>query len=81
MGMTAANRYTFEVEPHATKGQIRQAVEQTFGVNVLKVTTLKTAGKTHRVGRLRHTVKTAGKKKAIVQLKQGQKIEVFETKS
>jgi len=81
MAKTASGRYTFEVAPHVTKGQIKQAVEETFGVKVLGVKTLKVAGKTHRVGRFRRKVITNIRKKAIVQLKEGQKIEVFETKS
>lgn len=81
MAKTAAGDYTFEVEPRSTKRQIKQAVEETFGVKVLGVNTIKVAGKTRRAGRLRRQVKTNDRKKAIVRLMQGQKIELFETKS
>ena len=69
--------YTFEVHPDATKGAIKQAVEQLFGVQVTGVWTSNQRGKTKRVG------KTVGRrpnwKKAIVKLAEGQTIEhVFE---
>ena len=43
--------YTFWVEPTATKGQIKLAVESTFGVNVMAVNTVPVNGKTKRTGR------------------------------
>jgi large subunit ribosomal protein L23 len=68
--------YTFEVHPDATKPQIRQAVEQLFGVKVTGVWTSNQRGKTKRVGT------TSGKrpnwKKAIVTLRDGDTIEIFE---
>ena len=42
------NVYTFEVNPDATKPQIRNAVESIFGVRVLKVNTLNRKGKRKR---------------------------------
>ncbi|MEC7292187.1 MAG: 50S ribosomal protein L23 [Actinomycetota bacterium] len=42
------NVYTFEVHPEATKPQIREAVEQIFGVRVTKVNTLNRKGKRKR---------------------------------
>lgn len=67
--------YHFEVHPEATKPQIRQAVEQLFGVKVDSVWTSNQRGKTKRMG------KTAGRqhhwKKAIVTLREG-RIEIFE---
>jgi large subunit ribosomal protein L23 len=68
--------YTFEVHPDATKPQIRQAVEQLFGVKVMGVWTSLQRGKEKRVG------KTVGRrpnwKKAIVTLRDGDTIEIFE---
>jgi large subunit ribosomal protein L23 len=68
--------YTFEVHPDATKPTIRQAIEQLFGVKVTGVWTSQMRGKTRRVGR------SAGKrpnwKKAIVKLREGDTIEIFE---
>lgn len=70
------NKYTFYVYPQANKIQIRQAVEQIFGVRVAEVHTLKVRGKKRRVGR--HEGRTPDRKKAIVTLKPGNKIEIFE---
>lgn len=67
--------YTFAVRRQAQKGQIRKAVEEVFGVDVLCVRTVNLRGKRRRQGR--YTYETSGVKKAIVQLKPGQKIEAF----
>jgi large subunit ribosomal protein L23 len=68
--------YAFEVHPDATKPQIRQAIEELFGVKVTDVWTSNQRGKVKRMGR------TAGRrpnwKKAIVKLKEGDTIEIFE---
>ncbi|MBE3563243.1 MAG: 50S ribosomal protein L23 [Hydrogenibacillus schlegelii] len=58
--------YTFEVDPRANKIEIRQAVEQIFGVKVEKVNTLNVKPKTKRVGR--HVGRTKAWKKAYVKL-------------
>ena len=68
--------YTFEVHPDATKPTIRQAIEQLFGVKVTRVWTSQMRGKTRRVGR--STGKRANWKKAIVTLREGDTIEIFE---
>ena len=68
--------YTFEVHPDATKPQIRSAIEQLFGVKVTGVWTSNVRGKEKRMG------KTVGHrpnwKKAIVTLRDGDTIEIFE---
>jgi large subunit ribosomal protein L23 len=68
--------YTFEVHPEATKPQIRNAIEQLFGVKVTDVWTSNQRGKDKRMGR------TSGRrpnwKKAIVKLREGDSIAVFE---
>ena len=68
--------YTFEVHSEASKPQIRSAIEQLFGVKVTGVWTLNERGKERRMG------KTAGRrpnwKKAIVTLREGDTIEIFE---
>lgn len=68
------NRYTFEVDPRATKGQVREAVEEMFGVDVLRVRTLRNHPKLRRRGRFAGY--TAERKKAIVSLPAGQTITV-----
>jgi large subunit ribosomal protein L23 len=70
------SEYTFEVHPDANKIAIKQAVEQLFGVKVTGVWTSNQRGKTRRVGK---TVGTrANWKKAIVKLREGDTIEIFE---
>jgi large subunit ribosomal protein L23 len=68
--------YTFEVEPTATKPAIRSAIESLFGVKVTGVWTANVRGKTRRVGR--SVGRRADWKKAIVTLREGDTIEVFE---
>ena len=74
----ALGRYSFEVSLEATKHAIRQAVEQMFKVKVEEVRTLVVRGKARRVGR--YTGQRPNWKKAIVTLKKGQKIALFDSK-
>ena len=71
--MREKNRYVIEVNPAATKGEIRSAVEEKFKVNVLGVRTVKVRGKFRR-----KTGPLGGyqpdRKKAIVTVKSGQQI-------
>jgi len=76
---TADNEYTFAVEVKAAKDQIRKAVENFFGVEVVRLRTLRVKGKTRRVGRRRMKAKMSGWKKAIVKVKEGQKIDYHKT--
>ncbi|MFA9397140.1 MAG: 50S ribosomal protein L23 [Clostridiaceae bacterium] len=70
-------KYTFIVDIHANKVEIKKAVEEVFGVKVQDVNTLKTMGKVKRVGV--HIGKRADYKKAIVKLTADSKaIEFFE---
>jgi large subunit ribosomal protein L23 len=68
--------YAFEVHPEATKPQIRNAVEQLFGVKVTGVWTSNQRGKEKRMGRT--TGRRPNWKKAIVKLREGDTIPVFE---
>lgn len=69
------NRYTFEVDKRASKPQIADAIEEIFGVSVLKVNTMNVSGKPRR---LRYqTGHTRSWKKAIVTLREGDSIEMF----
>ena len=72
----ARNQYTFKVHKDAHKTQVRQAVEQQFDVKVERVNIVKVQPKPKRRGLHRGT--KPGWKKAVVQLKQGDKIEIFE---
>lgn len=68
--------YTFEVHPQATKPQIRTALERLFGVTVVSVRTMQM--RRHEVTRGRTRGTTAAWKKAVVTLKDGDSIAVFE---
>jgi large subunit ribosomal protein L23 len=70
------NRYTFRVHPHAHKTQVRQAVEELFDVKVTSVNIVQMPAKPKRRGMIKGT--KPGWKKAIVELKAGDKIEIFE---
>jgi large subunit ribosomal protein L23 len=69
-------KYTFRVHEDAHKTQVRQAVEQLFGVEVQHVNIIKVRSKPKRRGMTRGT--RPGWKKAIVQLREGHEIEIFE---
>jgi large subunit ribosomal protein L23 len=71
--------YTFVVAPDANKVQIRQAVEQLFGVQVTKVNTLNRKGKRKRNRRSFTYGKRPDTKRAIVTLAEGQRIAIFES--
>jgi large subunit ribosomal protein L23 len=67
------NQYTVVVDPHATKPQIRLAVEELFKVKVIRVNTLNVRGKLRRQ-RTKQAGRSSNWKKAIVTLKEGDKI-------
>ncbi len=71
-------KYTFVVSKSAGKGNIKQAVEATFGVTVLDVVTAIVKGKTARAGKRRTEKVVSPVKKAIVRLEKDQKIDLFE---
>ena len=74
----AAKRYTFKVAKDSTKVEIAKAVEEIFGVKVIKVTTINVMGKAKRTGAY-PMGKTASWKKAVVKLSADSKdIELFE---
>ena len=77
MNDMAENKYTFIVDINSNKSQIKRAVEEVFGVKVANVQTLRTMGKTKRMGV--HVGKRAYYKKAIITLAEDSKsIEFFE---
>jgi large subunit ribosomal protein L23 len=72
------NTYTLAVDRKANKPLIREAVEKLFGVKVLKVSVLNKPEKMRRTGKWRKQTKISGYKKAIINLKTGDKIPLFE---
>ena len=73
--LTGKNQYTFKVWPGANKVEIEKAIEDLYGVEVISVKIIKVPRKRRRLGRIRGW--RAGYKKAIVKIKEGQKIEVL----
>jgi large subunit ribosomal protein L23 len=72
----ADRRYTFKVHQDAHKTQVRQAIEQLFDVHVERVNIVKVQPKPKRRGLFKGT--RQGWKKAIVQVREGETIEIFE---
>ena len=71
-----ANQFAFEVDPRANKIQIKESIEKSFKVSVLKVRTMNVRGKKKRLGRYQGL--KSSWKKAIITLKEGDTIEYFE---
>ncbi len=70
------NQYCFEVLRDANKFEVRSAIERLFGVKVVNVNTMRVPGKWKRVGK--SFGRGAGWKKAVVTLKEGDSIELFD---
>jgi large subunit ribosomal protein L23 len=70
------NKYVFRVDKKANKLQIKKAVEELFKVKVEDVTTMMMYGRPKRLGRFEG--RRPDWKKAIVKLKKGEAIELFE---
>ncbi len=70
------NKYVFEVDPQANKIQIKRSIEERFKVKVTSVRTINVAGKVKRLGRF--SGRRPDRKKAIITLAKGEKIELFE---
>jgi large subunit ribosomal protein L23 len=75
MSQTNAGRYTFEVRKDATKQEIAEAVAQTFKVDVQDVNVISLKGKERRLGR--RVGRTPDRKKAVVTVAPGQRIERY----
>jgi len=74
--LMALGKYTFRVSLSATKPEIKKAVEDHFKVTVIDVRTMRVSGKLRRQGKA--VGYRSDWKKAIVQLKAGQSIQLFE---
>ena len=76
IGLMEHNKYVFKVALSANKIEIKKAIEEIFKVKVVDVNTVRINGKMKRMGR--YEGKTSDYKKAIVQLVEGDSIEIFE---
>ena len=78
MDEAGRGHFTFAVLQAATKIDIKKAVEGEFKVHVLSVQTLIAKGKRRRAGKRRTEAEGKPFKKAIVKLKEGERIDLFE---
>ncbi len=72
------NAYTFQVQRSASKQQIKDAVQATFNVEVMSVNTIFGHKSTKATGKKRLQRPVPRTKKAVITLKSGQKIELFD---
>ena len=77
-GLLERNVYTFKVHPDASKPEIHDAIESIFSVRVTKVNTLNRKGKRKRNRKSWTYGKRADTKRAIVTLREGDRIDLFE---
>ena len=73
--LTHINQYVFRTENHATKQEVKRAIEEMYGVHVISVRKIHIPGKEKQRGR--HRVWQSGYTKAIVKIRPGEKIEVL----
>lgn len=71
------DKYVFKVAPSANKYQIKKAIQDLFKVDVISINTVKKGARTVRSMRTGKYVNLPVSKKAIVQIKKGQKIDIF----
>lgn len=72
------NAFTFYVAPSADKTEIKKAIEAGFNVTVKDIKTVRVPGKLKRTGSKRRPAQQADRKKAIIVLPAGEKIELFD---
>jgi large subunit ribosomal protein L23 len=79
MNKVADGRYYFAVAQYATKTEIKNAIQKSFNVTVVGLSTSVVKGKSKRAGARRLEIADAVWKKAIVTVKKGDRISIFET--
>lgn len=73
--LVSLNQYAFEVTDSANKPEVKKAIQDLYGVSVVRVNIVQVPGKTRRLGQ--HEGWHAGYKKALVTLAQGESIEII----
>jgi len=79
MRIAQDNRYTFIVDQRANKEQIKEAVRQFLKVEPVRVWTMKIKGEERWSSGRRRKIKMANFKKAIIEIKKGQKLDFYES--
>lgn len=72
------NKFSFKVPSYVNKTQIKRAIVNKFAVDVVSISTVLVKGKRQRVGSRRTERTVSAWKKAVVKLKEGQKIGLFD---
>jgi large subunit ribosomal protein L23 len=75
------DKYAFWTPLSATKNQIKTSFKTVFGIEPLSVNTIILKGKTKNNGRTRHLIKKSNRKKAIIAVAKGTKIELLKIKT
>ncbi len=75
-GLAVINQYVFAVQPKANKVEIKKAIEELYGVSPIAVNIIKMRGKHVRYGRTQG--RTKNWKKAVITLKKGESIKIYE---
>lgn len=78
MNDASKGRYTFRVSKDATKMELKREIEERFKVNIVKISTMNIKGRSLRAGVRRAEIALSSFKKAIVLVKPGQKIAMFD---
>ena len=78
MALVKQNKFSFRVVTDADKEAIRKAIKTQFNVDPISIETVIQKGKSQRVGVRRTEKRRAAYKKAVVTLKSGQKIDIFD---
>ena len=73
------NTFAFEVQMTANKNQIKETIQKLFTVNVVKIRTIVKYKELKRTGKKRMVTRAGKRKKALVTLKAGQSIDLFDT--
>lgn len=79
LNLARSGKYSFWVDKNLLKSQIKKILGEVFGVHVTSVRTIKYKGGI-RINLRRRKIKIPERKKAVVTLKEGEKIDLFETK-
>jgi large subunit ribosomal protein L23 len=76
LSLEDAGKYVFEVTYETSAGALKKELKHIYGVDITAVNTIILPGKKRRMGRTQKYRKTAQRKKMIVTLKKGQKLDV-----
>lgn len=75
--LAAKDKYVFKVDPSVSKYQIKKAIQDLFKVDVVSINSVKRGSRSVRSMKTGRYASTSVVKKAIVEIKKGQKIDIF----